>query len=213
MTVALVQTYLAYRCFKLVRSSKDWYAVPLLIVICGIVYDNLVIGTGVFIGEGDLLKTLNIGRFVIHALFTPMIIIFALGVAKRVGVGFAQNRIIHTVVCLSALGLIAFGFYEDIVKSVFVPVAEMGTLRYKPQASMPPIPAILTIIFTMVMGAFVWWRTRKLWFFLGPLAFFFMAPFAAKFLWVGNLGEVLMNLGLVSGEINAQNIGNDQDVD
>ena len=204
LAVAAVQSYLAYRAYRLFRTTKHWYALPLLIVVCGIVYDNLVIGFGSFIGEGELLKSLNIMRFVIHAVFTPMIMIFAWGVARRLGFGITRSRVAHAVVCLLALALIAFGIYEDLIKSTFVVVAENGLLRYKPVASMPPIPAIVTIIWTMVIGAFAWWKTRSPWFFVGPFLFFLMAPFAPKLLWIGNLGEILMNIGLISGETNAQ---------
>jgi hypothetical protein len=204
LAVAAIQSYLAYRAFGLFRTSKHWYPLPMLIVICGIVYDNLVIGLGSFIGEGEMLKSLNIMRFVIHAIFTPMIMIFAFGVAKRIGFRFAQSKVAHSIVCLVVLGLIAFGFYEDVIKSTFIAVSENGLLRYKPEQSMPPIPAITTIIWTMVIGALAWWKTRSPFFFIGPFLFFLMAPFTPKFLWIGNLGEVLMNIGLISGEKNAQ---------
>jgi len=49
----------------------------LLLVILGLVYDNLIIATGRFIGEGSVLENLSYVRFWLHALFTPTLILFA----------------------------------------------------------------------------------------------------------------------------------------
>lgn len=205
LIVALIQIALAVMMFRLMRRSKNWYAVPVFIIFCGIVYDNLIIGSGSFIGEGELLKALNMPRFVIHGIFTPMLLIFAFGIVKRVGVSWAQTKTLHSIVCLFALGLIALGVYDEIIKLTLAPVWENGTLRYKNIASAgPPIPAITTIIFVMIFGIITWWKTKSPWLFVGSFAFFCLAPFAAKFIWIGNLGEVFMNMSAVAGEKLAQ---------
>jgi hypothetical protein len=205
LTVALIQLVFAVIAFRLVRSSKNWYALPVFIVICGIIYDNLIIGFGSFIGEGDLLKALNVPRFVIHAFFTPTLIIFGFGVLKRVGISWAQNKVLHSIVCLFVVGLIALGVYDEIIKLDLAPIAEDGTLRYKNASSAgPPIPAILTIIFVMIFGIITWWKTKSPWLFAGSFLFFCLAPFSSAFVWVGNLGEIFMSISTTSGERLAQ---------
>lgn len=208
ITVATIQIVLFIILFRLWRKAGSIYAIFPLIVIVGIIYDNLIIGTGSFIGEGELLKALNVPRFVIHALFTPMIMIFAFGVARRVRVGFAQSKGVHIAVCIFVTLMILLGIYEELFKMNLVLKVEDGTMRYKNDPSSPPIPAILTIIFTMVMGIFVWIKTRKPWLFIGSFLFFLMAPLAAKFVWLGNLGEIFMNTGNILGEKTAQESGN-----
>jgi hypothetical protein len=204
LAVAAIQIFLLFVLFRLWRSSRSTYTIFPLIVIAGIIYDNLIIGFGSFIGEGELLKALNVPRFAIHAFFTPMIMIFAFGVARRVGIGFAQSKGWHTAICVLALLMVFLGIYEELFKMNLVPIAEAGTLRYKNQPSSPPIPAIVTIIVVMVLAIFVWVKTKKPWYFLGTLLMFILAPMAAKFIWAGNLGEIFMNLGGIFGEKTAQ---------
>ncbi len=205
IAVALIQTFLAVIMFRLWRKSGSIYPIFPLIVILGIIYDNLIIGFGSFIGEGELLKALNVPRFVIHAFFTPCIMIFAIGVARRVGIGWAQSKLAHILICVLATAMIALGVYHEIIQIALVSKAEYGTLRYVNSAAQgPPIPAIATIIVVMIIAIFVWVKTKKPWYFFGTLLMFLLAPMAAKFLWAGNLGEIFMNLGGIFGEKTAQ---------
>lgn len=204
VVVAAIQIVLFITLLRLWRKSGSIYAIFPLIVIGGIIYDNLIIGFGAFIGEGELLKMLNVPRFAIHAFFTPLIMIFGFGVARRVGVGFAQSKGWHTAICIFTTLMVLLGIYEELFKMNLVPIAEDGTLRYKNSPSSPPIPAIMTIIVAMTLGIFVWIKTRKPWYFLGSLLMFIFAPLAPKFVWAGNLGEVFMNLGGIFGEKTAQ---------
>jgi uncharacterized membrane protein len=205
IAVALIQIALAVIMFRLWRKSDSIYPIFPLIVILGIIYDNSIIGFGSFVGEGELLKGLNAPRFVIHALFTPCIMIFAFGVARRVGIGWAQSKIAHTLICVFTTLMIALGVYHEIIQLALVPKAEGGTLRYVNSAAKgAPIPAIATIIVVMIIAVFVWIKTKKPWYFLGTLLMFLLAPLAPKFLWAGNLGEIFMNLGGIFGEKAAQ---------
>jgi hypothetical protein len=200
IAVAVIQAILFLVLLRLWKKSGSIYAIFPLIVIAGIIYDNLIIGLGAYIGEGDLLKWLNVPRFVIHAFFTPLIMIFGFGVARRCGVGFAQSKTAHIVICVFATLMVLLGIYEELFKMNLVPIAEDGTLRYKNDPSSPPLPAIATIVVAMILGIFVWIKTKKPWYFLGSLGMFVFAPLAPKFVWAGNLGEIFMNLGGIFGE-------------
>jgi hypothetical protein len=205
IVVAAIQIFLFITLFRLWRKSGSIYPIFPLIVIGGIIYDNLIIGFGAYIGEGELLKALNVPRFVIHAFFTPLIMIFAIGVARRCGVGFAQGKAAHTIVCLIATAMVALGVYHEVIQLTMQAKAEDGTLRYINTALQgPPVPAIATIIVVMILAIFVWVKTKKPWYFLGTLLMFVLAPMASKFVWAGNLGEIFMNLGSIFGEKTAQ---------
>lgn len=204
IVVAAVQIFLFFMLFRLWQKGRSIYTIFPLIVIAGIVYDNSIIGFGAYIGEGELLKMLNVPRFVIHAFFTPLIMIFAFGVARRCGIGWAQSKGMHTAICVFTLAMVLLGIYEELFKMNLVPIAEDGTLRYKNEPSSAPIPAIATIIVVMIIAIFVWIKTKKPWYFLGTLLMFILAPMASKFVWAGNLGEIFMNLGGIFGEKTAQ---------
>ncbi len=204
VVVAAIQLVLFVWMFRLWRKSGSIYPIFPLIVIAGIIYDNLIIGFGAYIGEGELLKMLNVPRFAIHAFFTPLIMIFGFGVARRCGVGFAQSRNWHIAICVFTTLMVLLGIYEELIKMNLVVKIEDGTIRYKNDPSSPPIPAIMTIIVAMILGIFVWVKTKKPWYFLGSLLMFILAPLAPKFVWAGNLGEIFMNLGGIFGEKTAQ---------
>lgn len=199
--VALCQAVFLVLMIKLFRTSKHWYPLFPLIILCGIIYDNLIIGFGSFIGEGEILKALNTPRFIIHALFTPTLIIFAFGVAKRVGISWAQSKLMHSLFCLLALAMIVLGSYHEIIHLDMIPKAEDGTLRYI-NASMqgPPIPPIVTIIVAMIVGISVWIKAKFPWYFVGSFLMFVLAPLGATLVWAGNLGEIFMSFGSYSGE-------------
>ena len=72
--------YLTWQSVGVYQSKRSSYALLLLIVLAGLAYDTLIILLGRFIGEGDLLKTLNAGRYLVHGLATPAMIIFGFGI-------------------------------------------------------------------------------------------------------------------------------------
>ncbi|NJN79853.1 MAG: hypothetical protein HC797_04930 [Anaerolineales bacterium] len=84
----------------------------MLIVLFGLMYDNLMIAIGSFIGEGALLKNLNAGRFFIHALITPTMMIFGFGVLRKAGVKWAQGKMAHILICVFATLLIGLGVFQ-----------------------------------------------------------------------------------------------------
>ena len=52
-------------------------------MLAALVYDNLVIGAGRFIGDGPLLEGLNLARVWIHALVTSVLVARALHTLRR----------------------------------------------------------------------------------------------------------------------------------
>lgn len=197
----LVQLGLAIYSTRLYLRQRSWYRLIVLVAMYGLAYDNLAIATGSWLGEGELLKTLNLPRFVIHALITPLIIIYAFGVARRAGLDWAQGRLAHTLFCLFATGLVALGAYTDIVRLQLEPERFQDTLRYANAATQgPPIPAILTIVVLMVIGVLVWRRTNWPWLFVGSVLMFVAAGAGARVIALANLGEVAMTGSIAATE-------------
>jgi len=190
---------LAIRNFARTRSSYD--ILPIL-VIGGLVYDNLVIAAGTTVGEGEALQTLNSGRFFIHALFTPLLIIWGYGVARRVGLGWAQSRRNHAIFCTLAVAMIVLGAYSDIVSLSLEPRLENETLRYVNAGGLkgPPIPAIVTILVLIGVGVALWRRTRSWGLAAGSIVMFICAMAGVRIPLVSSIGEVAMSAGVISGE-------------
>jgi hypothetical protein len=164
-------------------------------VLAGLFYDTLIIGIGKFIGEGDLLKTLNAGRFYVHALLTPTMMIFGFGVLRKAGVKWAQGRTAHIIVCVVTTLLIALGAYSDILRLDLQTKIVADTLRYVNEGGLkgPPIPAILAIIFLIVAGISLWRNTGWKWLAIGAIIMFIAAGAGmGDMFYIGNLGEVAL---------------------
>lgn len=192
--------YLTWQSVGVYQSKRSSYALLLLIVLAGLAYDVLIIFLGRFIGEGDLLKTLNAGRYLVHGLATPAMIIFGFGVLRNAGVQWTQSRTTHIVVCVVVTLLIALGVYEDVLALDLQTKTVLDTLRYTNEGGMkgPPIPAMLTIVFLIVAGISLWRKTGWWWLAAGSI-FMFIAAGAGMgdMFYIGNLGEVVLGLGNV----------------
>jgi hypothetical protein len=190
--------YLTWQSVGVYQSKRSSYALLLLIVLAGLAYDVLIILLGRFIGAGDLLKTLNAGRYLVHGLATPAMIIFGFGVLREAGVKWAQGRTTHIVVCVVTTLLIALGVYEDVLALDLQTKTVMDTLRYTNEGGMkgPPIPAMLTIVFLIVAGISLWRSTGWWWLAAGAI-FMFIAAGAGMgdMFYIGNLGEIVLGLG------------------
>lgn len=192
--------YLTWQSVGVYQSKRSSYALLLLIVLAGLAYDVLIIFLGRFIGEGDLLKTLNAGRYLVHGLATPAMIVFGFGVLRNAGVQWAQSRTAHIVVCVVTTLLIVLGVYEDALALDLQTKTVMDILRYTNEGGMkgPPIPAMLTILFLIVAGISLWRNTGWWWLAAGSI-FMLIAAGAGMgdMFYIGNLGEVVLGIGNV----------------
>ena len=183
------------------KMKRDNYVLLLLLVLAGLFYDTLVIGIGKFIGEGDLLKTLNAGRFYVHALLTPAMMIFGFGVLRKAGVKWAQGKTAHIVLCVITTLLITLGAYSDILQLDLQTKVVADVLRYTNEGGIkgPPLPAILTIIFLIVAGISLWRNTGWMWLAIGAIVMFIAAGAGmGDMFYIGNLGEVILGFANVS---------------
>lgn len=193
------------RAYQLCKSKPNRYLPLAALCLASLVYDCWAIAVGRFFGEGPTLQWLSLPRFYTHALFTPLLIIFALGVARRVGAEWAGNRLFHAFVCLFALALIVLGVKEDMINLTLAPKTLGDSLRYTNAAAHgPPIPAILVNVFFLFIGGWLWYKTKSALFFLGSLFMFLIAPLTPKLPLLGNFGEVGISFAMIVGEKLAQ---------
>ncbi len=196
-----IQLYLLFVMIGQYKKSRSPYLAFPILVIAALVADNWIVGFGKFIGEGSLLMFFNSIRFVTHATFTSFGMIFAFGVLKRIGVGFAQNKTIHAAVCVFATIVTTLGIYMDVYKLQLLFREQNETMRYVNDGFHgPPIPAIMTIIFFTIVGIIVWVKTKSPWVFVGSLIMFILAPIGMRIPILGNIGEIAFVLAMIAGE-------------
>ncbi len=180
--------------------------VPLLLLW----YDNVVIGTGSTLGEGDLLIGLNNVRFVAHYICLPFTFIAIGSMAKQAGFRWAQPKFVTGGFCVLATYFILddlWLFYN----ATLYPSCFADTLRYttriadytacSPDAAVgigkaiPPIPAITLSNMMMLFGVYLWWKVGYKWLFLGSVGalVFFAIPYSKTGGIFSNMGEPIIS--------------------
>ncbi len=197
----ILSVMFAFLVWRVSNTRKNNYVWLLWLVFAGLFYDTLIIGVGKFVGEGNLLKALNAGRFYVHGLLTPTMIIFGYGVLRKAGIQWTQSRTAHIVTCVVATFLIALGAYSDILQLDLRTKIVADTLRYVNEGGIkgPPIPAILTILFLIVAGVSLWRNTGWMWLAIGAILMFVAAGAGmGDMFYIGNLGEVVLGFANLS---------------
>ncbi|HHT13725.1 MAG TPA: phospholipid phosphatase [Propionibacterium sp.] len=158
---------------SLAAKQGRWWTpanIPLL-VIAALVYDNLIIGIGRWIGEGALLEGLNLARFWIHAAVTPLLAAWALHAIRRAGFGWAQARWYQVVSITAAVALMIGEYFWELQGLQIVPNEEYGALSYgsAEPPSGPPIMVLFVAAFLLFAGGMVWWKQKWPWLFIGAV--------------------------------------------
>ena len=171
----IAQLLLFFRLWKLRRGSGKRVAGVLIlqVVLFSLIYDNLIISVGGLLGEGDLLERLNLGRFVLRAVFTPLLMVTVVEFAARGSVKWAKNFISRIIIGFATVSLMGLGIFLNVfASSELVPESFSGTLRYAQIPAAPPIPTILTILVVIIFGALIWRAVKWPWVFAGGLIMF-----------------------------------------
>lgn len=177
--------------FVLVSKTK-WRNVTNipLIVLLGLVYDNLIIASGSIMGEGLLLKSLSIGRYWLHAFLTPTLLLFAWGICFKTGFRWAQKTIWKVLASLLTIGLILFELIFVVMKIKLEPKWENSLLTYEniAQTSSPYMVVVVTTVL-LVVGFLLIRKLHFPWLFIGT---FTMIIGGVVGIWIKN--PLLMNV-------------------
>ncbi|MBN8252707.1 hypothetical protein [Priestia flexa] len=134
------------------KKALSFYMLSFPLVIIGLIYDNLIIFIGSFIGEGNTLFALSLLRFWLHALFTPTLILFGYGVAKHANISWANKPIVKVLFLISTAILISYEVVKTISHDVAA-ISEYGIIRYGiVETSGPPIMVIVVALILLFIG-------------------------------------------------------------
>lgn len=197
----------ALRLYKQYPSTALWLAtVPLYLLW----YDNVVIGIGSTLGEGDLLKGLNTIRFLAHYICLPFTFIALGSMARQAGFKWAQPKMVLGAFCLLATYFMAHDLWL-FYNATLYPSCFADVLRYTTHISeftacgpdavigtgekIPPVPAITLSNMLMIFGIYLWWKTGYKWLFLGSLfaTIFFAVPYSSTGGIFSNVGEPVIS--------------------
>lgn len=196
--IALCMLALAATAVRLRRAAP--LGAPLGAVICaGLAYDCAAIAVGPALGFGPALHAVNEPRYWIHAVLTPLMIPAAMDLAARAGVVSLARRPVRIGLAALTAVLVALGVSTDIVALRLAPETYADTLRYVNTATQgPPVPAIVTILVLIGIGAALWRRAGIPWLCLGSVVMFVAAAAGFAHFWIGNLGELVLQCGIAA---------------
>lgn len=171
----------------------------LLVVIGPLVYDNAISGIGFLIGEGQVLKALNIPRFVLHVFATPLICVIAYEIARGFGVAIAERAGTQWVVWGLVALLILIGFLQELTPLHLVPKTHLGSLRYSHPVPSPPIAAIVANFFAIAASILIWRKSGWPGLFITSLLMLLAGGIPQKLLGLlpGNAGEIIFMTGFM----------------
>ncbi|WP_155371189.1 hypothetical protein [Catellatospora vulcania] len=181
------------------RGAAGPAAVLIAVICVGLAYDNGAVAIGRLLGFGPQLEAVNAPRYWIHALLTPLLVIAGAALAARLGVTLMTRRAVRLAGIALVAALVALGVAGDILALRLEQREYADTLRYvNAAAAGPPIPAILTILLVIAIGALTWRAARWPWLCLGAVAMFAAAAAGAAHFWIGNAGELALQLAVVA---------------
>jgi len=154
---------------KLSRRNIWTLTNTLLLVIIGLIYDNLIIAVGRFIGEGDLLEGLSYVRYLLHALFTPTLILFALGICLKLGFPWAKKTFWKGTFSLITVGLILYELFTSVIGLELKSNEELGLLTYESVESAGPLMVIFITIVLVIIGILLAKKFRFYWLLIGTI--------------------------------------------
>ncbi|MDA8371062.1 MAG: hypothetical protein M0026_14500 [Nocardiopsaceae bacterium] len=166
--------YTALLIWAVALATRHGWATPAnlpLLVLAGLVYDNLIIASGRYIGEGPLLEALSHGRFWLHAFLTPLLVIWSWHAVRRAGVRWAARRWAALAAVLITAALIAFELITVTANLHLAARVEYGVLSYSDSAPPPgPPPMVLVVAAALIFAGFVLWRRQRwIWLLVGAV--------------------------------------------
>ena len=207
---ALLQAVLLAWLWRIWKTTGLWVALVLMLPQFGLVWDNLIVGLGRYIGLGTLLEALSWPRFWLHWLSGTWLIV-ACGSALRLA-GFEIMRYPYAmlVFCSMSVALMIYDlphFWQDSLH----PVCEFDLVRYSNSVaadafcfpdqtvvtSSPPFPSIFTCLVVIGAGAVLMVRRRFPWMFLGGLIMLISAAPPMRNIKLDNFGEILIAGGCI----------------
>jgi hypothetical protein len=195
---AVVLLVLVVRILRQGRAVKVGDVGLLVPVLLGLVYDNLMLGLGGLAGESAVMEALSAPRYLMHALFTPFLIIFAALAADRLDVRGYRSRERLTLWGAVAFVAIWVGLIGDLIQLHLEPRDADGIFSYAHTSAGPPVAEILTVVSLLIIGGTMQRYARWPWIFLGAAQMFVIAAFFVSNGLLANIGELILLSSMVA---------------
>ena len=207
----LLQAVLFVWLWRICKSTGLLIAALLLVPQFGLVWDNLIVGVGRFVGFSPLLEALSWPRFWLHWLSGTWLIVGASVALRLANFEFMRGVRALLLFCSLTVALMMFDlphFWRDTLH----PVCEFDLIRYSTAVSAdnlcyseqqvvraaPPLPSIITCFVVIISGAILMLRRRFPWMFAGGVLMLASAMPPLRNFKLDNFGEILIAAGCIA---------------
>jgi hypothetical protein len=208
LLVAVIDFALLIWALKLCNQYRTPALILATLPITLMWFDNLTIGLGSVIGEGNLLIGMNYVRFYSHFVLLPLTFIAIGSMARQVSFAWAQPKLVMATFCIIA----TFFMIDDVWRfqdKTLYPSCFADTLRYttcitehtacSPDVlpigeAMPPIAPLTLTVMLIVFGVFMWLQRGWKWLVLGSVGtmLLFAMPYSKTGGIFSNVGEPII---------------------
>jgi hypothetical protein len=151
---------LFFCCFRYFQESPFWGTAWVFFLVITLVYDNLVLLFGRWIGFGETLEMLSMIRYLLHVLLIPTLVYVSLDFLRRTGAEWVESVAIQVFVHLYTFVLTITSVFHDFLWVQMEAISINGIDRYVTSES----PFSITFIFAfvpMILTSFVIWRKME----------------------------------------------------
>lgn len=124
----------------------------LLFVLFALFYDNIIVLSGNWIGEGNTLESLSYIRYFLHAVITPTLILVIWKICFRLNVSFAKNHIVKLTAYALTFGLMLYELFVVVFPLELRATYENSMLQYEPTNGMQPFMVIVVMSVYAIAG-------------------------------------------------------------
>lgn len=140
-----------------------------LLIIAGMIYDNVIISISGLLGAGSLLESLSFIRYIVQSITMPLIIAITFTVARQAGLGWAKNTLLRYGAWVITAALIVYGLVNNFAGLLPDPINLDGNLRYLAVKSTLPVLLGVSTVLVAIMGALIWRATKSPWIFIAAM--------------------------------------------
>jgi hypothetical protein len=142
------------------RESSFWGTSWLLFIMVALLYDNLILTIGQWIGTGDTLEVLSLLRYLLKVFLTPTFVFIAWDILRRLQVEWAEYLSTRLIFNFYTLAVTIIGVYTEILWITLEPSFQFGVLQYIPHDHHVSFVIFLTVIPLLIAGSFLWRRNQ-----------------------------------------------------
>lgn len=148
------------------QHSPQLSTLVLLIVICGMIYENGVSILGYWMNPSFFLQSLNYLRHIFHNLCIPLLIVVCLKFLDHTDVNWAHSQLTYRLSLGLTLSLILLGL-RGCLNLELIPEKTGDVVQYTPKTRFLPISTILTSLIMAGAGIYIWTTLQWPWVLIG----------------------------------------------